>query len=112
MGKWNNHGSNAEVYYPQSGEPEAEAEEEAHGSNAEVYHSHGVCSAPAEQFNLDQIGCPSDRTDSCVAGNRDYVNFEEAWAACGRIPECGVIMRWTSGNYYLRRRSDPMVAVA
>merc|ERR1719410_3145083 len=75
-------------------------------------HPHGVCPAPAEHFDKDQIGCPSDRTDSCVAGNRDYVTFAEAWAACGRIPECGAIMRWTSGNYYLRRRTDPMVAVA
>jgi len=76
------------------------------------YNPHGVCIAPAPHFARAQIGCPSDRTDSCLLGNRDYAVFADAWAACGRVPECGAIMRWTSGNYYLRRRGDPHVPMA
>jgi len=86
-----------------------------HTSEAvQLYESnpHGVCSPPAEMFNQPQMGCPTDHTDSCVAGNRDYVYFSDAWEACGRVPECGAIMRWTSGNYYLRRVDDPKVPVA
>jgi len=75
------------------------------------HNPHGVCAPPAEHFDQKQMGCPTDRTDSCVAGNRDYLNFTDAWKACGRVPECGAIMRWTSGNYYLRRRDDPVVDI-
>jgi len=75
------------------------------------HNPHGVCDAPEQHFDQLQMGCPSDRTDSCVAGNRDYAVFSDAWAACGRVPECGAIMKWTSGNYYLRRADDPKVDI-
>lgn len=44
---------------------------------------------------------------SCINTNLQYGEFAEAWTACGIVPECGAIMKWTDGSYYLRRLSDP-----
>lgn len=68
-----------------------------------------ACSPPAkESFHLPHKGCPvHDSTASCLANNTEYRTFAEAWAECGARAECGVVMRWTNGLFYLRRLSDP-----
>lgn len=72
-----------------------------------------ACSAPAESFSLPHKGCPIDNLDSsCVASNQHYSTFAEAWAACGTVSECGLIMRWMDGTFYLRRNSDPNYPIA
>ena len=36
-------------------------------------------------------------------GNAAYVTLTEAWKKCGTVPECGFVMRYSNGNFYLRR---------
>jgi len=50
-------------------------------------------------------GCPPVGT--CLNGNTPYSTLEEAWAQCEQVSECGNILHWTNGNYYLRRDTDP-----
>jgi len=72
------------------------------------------CYPPAsENFNLPHKGCPADGdSSSCVANDEHFQTLVEAWEACGRITECGIIMKYTDGYYYLRRRSDPDMDIA
>merc|ERR1719330_251982 len=70
-------------------------------------HPKESCAPPVQNFDLPQKGCPKGDVYSCVAVNADYSTFAAAWAACGTEPECGFIMKWTTGKYYLRRHSDP-----
>jgi hypothetical protein len=53
-------------------------------------------------------GCPPD--DICLNDNTPYSTLNEAWAQCEHNIECGNILHWTNGNYYLRRDTDPDVA--
>jgi len=72
-----------------------------------------ACPAPAPSWVLPHKGCPTDNLDaSCVAHNRHYNTFEEAWAACGTFSECGFIVLFTDGRFYLRRASDPDFPIA
>lgn len=61
-----------------------------------------------QRFNLPPKGCPAKPSVvGCLADNRNFTTFPEAWAACGATSECGVIMRAAAGRYYLRRSGDP-----
>lgn len=72
-----------------------------------------ACSPPAHGFDFPHKGCGWDGdASSCLANNEHYYTLEEAWEACGRQPECGFIMRWTTGEFYLRRSTDPDMPVA
>jgi len=69
---------------------------------------HEVCSPPTRGFDLPHKGCPVENDpSSCVANDAHYRTLEEAWDACSRIEECGIVMKYTDGYFYLRRRSDP-----
>lgn len=52
-------------------------------------------------------GCPVG--GSCLNDNTPYSTLEEAWAQCEQVSNCGNILMWTNGNYYLRRDTDPDV---
>jgi len=67
-----------------------------------------TCSVPAEAFILDGKDCPeNDDPSSCLAENRLHSSFAEAWQACSTTSDCGFIMKYSDGKYYLRRASDP-----
>lgn len=93
--------------YGQAASPAETPAEAAAEAASEAAPPPQACSPPEESFDLSQKGCPTDSMSSCVANNKNYATFADAWAACGAIPECGVIMRWTDGGYFLRRSSDP-----
>lgn len=77
-------------------------------------HSHPTCGPPEEKFALPHKGCPNNNTDltTCVAHNQNFATFAQAWAACGELTECGLVMRFTNGRFYLRRLSDPDLTLA
>merc|ERR1712117_727920 len=65
------------------------------------------CPPPEPDFHLPHKGCGADGDDSaCVANNEHFSTLSEAWEACGRFPECGIITKSIDGMYYLRRSSD------
>merc|ERR1719336_3363311 len=72
------------------------------------------CSPPSsEKFDLPHKGCPVDGdASSCLSNDEHYYTLGEAWEACGRISECGIIMKYTDGYFYLRRHSDPDMEIA
>jgi hypothetical protein len=52
--------------------------------------------------------CPDNADDStCINGNKGYSSLKEAWDDCGQVDECGAVMLFKNGQYYLRRASDP-----
>jgi len=62
---------------------------------------------PFEDLSPEQgRDCWGDAS-SCLNGNKPFQNFADAWKACGRVPECGFIMRHPTAGFYLRRASDP-----
>jgi len=78
-----------------------------------VYVSHDTCEPPKYGFDLPNKGCATHLDESsCIDGNAPYSTLVEAWHACGSHPECDVITKWTDGNFYLRRSSDPDQPVA
>lgn len=71
------------------------------------------CRPPKYGFDLPHKGCGQDGDASaCVAENEHFSTLDEAWEACGRFPECGVITRYIDDKYYLRRIDDPDEPVA
>lgn len=70
-----------------------------------------LCQPPRPSFTLPLKACPSSEA-SCVNNNADYATFSEAWYACGKEPKCGIIQKLASGDYYLRRQSDPDLPAA
>eukprot|EP00239_Pterosperma_sp_CCMP1384_P003921 CAMPEP_0197845570 /NCGR_PEP_ID=MMETSP1438-20131217/2486_1 /TAXON_ID=1461541 /ORGANISM="Pterosperma sp., Strain CCMP1384" /LENGTH=1053 /DNA_ID=CAMNT_0043456915 /DNA_START=264 /DNA_END=3422 /DNA_ORIENTATION=+ len=46
----------------------------------------------------------------CLNSNTGYDTLEAAWAACGTVSGCGSILSVPSGQYYLRRATDPLGA--
>lgn len=46
---------------------------------------------------------------NCINGNKAYSTLKVAWDACKDIPECGFVMAWNDGKFYLRRSSDQNV---
>lgn len=56
-------------------------------------------------------GCPAKvpgtSGSTCLGGNKPYKTLQEAWAACGANPECGVILEHQDRKFYLRRATDP-----
>ena len=51
------------------------------------------------------------KNPKCLNGNKGYPYLHEAWKACGKIPECGFIIKDINNYYYLRRWSDPNMEV-
>ena len=45
----------------------------------------------------------------CFHDNVYYPSLAEAWEHCGMVPGCGFVMRHHTGNFYLRRLTDPDV---
>merc|ERR1719189_3454607 len=103
-------GSHSMLYTCVHPEPETV---HAHPEPETVYVAHEVCDPPEYGFDLPNKGCAVHLDESsCIDGNAHYTTMLEAWHACGRHPECGVITRWTDGMFYLRRHSDPDQPVA
>mmetsp|Transcript_147496 Transcript_147496/g.260091 ORF Transcript_147496/g.260091 Transcript_147496/m.260091 type:complete len:399 (-) Transcript_147496:162-1358(-) len=53
---------------------------------------------------------PGDKKEefsSCLEENRHFTQFANAWEKCGLLADCGAVMLWSDGNYYLRRATDP-----
>lgn len=46
----------------------------------------------------------------CLNHNKDYDTMEQAWAACGQVPDCDSIMQYTDARWYLRRSTDPDIS--
>ena len=46
------------------------------------------------------------RNDDCMNGNKFYPDLQTAWQKCGEINECSSIMKWTNGQFVLRRSND------
>jgi len=66
----------------------------------------GECNyPPTRSFDLAPKRCAHLPT-GCIMNNKRFINIADAWAACARSSECGVIMKWERG-YYLRRITDP-----
>lgn len=58
--------------------------------------------------------CPEDLSEqqhdtfsTCIEQNRHFTTFHNAWEKCGLTPDCGAVMLWTDGLFYLRRATDP-----
>lgn len=66
-----------------------------------------TCSAPDENFVYPWMGCTND---DCLRENRPLDSWGEAWEECGNMRECGAIVRWHTGKYYLRRADDPFTS--
>jgi len=66
------------------------------------------CSVPVEVLPSTGKDCPKVGSSySCVNDNVPFGTFADAWKACGRIAECGFIMKHPTRGYFLRRASDP-----
>ena len=63
-----------------------------------------ACPAPPEVLPSKGKNCQSN---ICLNSNTGYDTFVQAWTRCGEVAECGFIMRYDDGKYYLRRTSDP-----
>merc|ERR1719330_1126365 len=90
---------------------QSDPDREVPGSHSMLYECppvKEVCAVPTSGFNLPHKGCPTeDDKSSCVANDAHYHTLSEAWDACSRNSECGLVMKFTDGNFYLRRESDP-----
>ena len=56
----------------------------------------------SNDFKSGGFSCPH----GCLNGNIGYSDFASAWKNCEQINGCGKIMKYTDGNFYLRRSSD------
>jgi len=66
------------------------------------------CSVPSEKDVNNGKHCPPENgIAGCLNGNKGYTSLAAAWEACGKVTGCGFIMRYSNGNFYLRRLSDP-----
>ena len=56
----------------------------------------------------DGVGknCPGTSA-GCLNGNTGIPTLAEAWERCGEVADCGYIMKYVNGMFYLRRSSDP-----
>ena len=46
------------------------------------------------------------KNDDCMNGNIFYPDLETAWKKCGELYECASILKWTNGQFALRRSND------
>ena len=58
-------------------------------------------------FKSGGLDCPGNIHANCINQNIGYSDLAAAWKRCGELPECGKIMKYTDGKYYLRRATDP-----
>jgi len=65
---------------------------------------HQACSPPESPDVQTGKACP---VGNCLNKNTPYDTLYEAWQACSVVYECGHVMLWTNGKYFLRRLSDP-----
>ena len=63
---------------------------------------HSECAVPTKADVMYGKVCQPN----CINGNKAYLNIKFAWDACEDIPECGFVMLWNDGKFYLRRSSD------
>ena len=68
-------------------------------------------------YSIYLIACPAlanwksggyscKRCCGCINRNKGYLDFEIAWEECGKIGQCGKIMKYSDGKFYLRRLDD------
>ena len=64
------------------------------------------CGPPKNDADPRVVSYGKHCRGSCINGNIGYTSLSKAWKKCFKVPDCGFIMRYSNGRYYLRRNSD------
>lgn len=63
--------------------------------------------APTAKYCPKHLPGENTTISTCVEKNRHFTQLENAWEKCGLLEDCGAVMQWSDGMYYLRRTTDP-----
>ena len=69
-----------------------------------VFHSIPGCDVPVNDIVNYGFDCVD--VEACLNNNKPYYSLVEAWKMCGKVEECGFVMRYKDSKYYLRSLSD------